>query len=289
MYLSHLSPLMRVVTTTRGIETATLQRRVESASLPHHDSQERAAASQRLPTRAAATLLLLATLACLGPFLFLGTRDRYPFSDGNKCRPCACSGEALLESCAIPARLGVRYLHVEGRGIRGITPGTFRGFSTLQSLHLSQNNISTLPVGALDGLGRLRSLDISANRIGTLGANVFGAVPWLTTLVLRGTLLTALRPGAFAGLDQLRNLFLDGSDLLHVVEPSALADTPLLAYVWVGASALNCSRLEVSDGITCFDDASCDVEHIGWLGDGRCDSRGGYDTADCAWDGGDCA
>jgi hypothetical protein len=112
-------------------------------------------------------------------------------------------------------------------------------------------------------------------------------MPRLKTLVLRDTQLTALKAGALAGFGQLRNLLLDGSYDLCEVEPGAFFDTPRVANVWVGGSALNCTRLGLPGGVTCFDEVSCDVEIITWVGDGVCDG-GEYDTAACAWDGGDC-
>jgi len=34
--------------------------------------------------------------------------------------------------------------------------------------------------------------------------------------------------------------------------------------------------------------SSCKVPHAHWIGDGYCDKTGGYNTAECSWDGGDC-
>jgi hypothetical protein len=289
LYASNLLPLARVVTTTRAIETAAMQRRAEAAGSPQESSQQQhAAARQRLPRWAAVSFLMLAALGCWGPFLLVGTRDRYPFSHGDGCRPCRCSAEGVLESCAIPATLGVPLLHMDDKGIRGIAPSAFTGLS-IETLDLSHNNVSSLPVGALYGLGHLRSLDLSANAVGALGTGVFDAVPLLTTLVLRNNPLAVLRAGTLAGLDELRNLFLDGSDELRMVEPGAFAGAPRVAHVWMAGSALNCTRLGLPGGVTCFDEVSCDVRHITWIGNRACDSIGGYDTAVCAWDGGDCA
>jgi hypothetical protein len=115
LYVSILSPLVRVAMTAREIETAAIerleQRRSEAAAAPGHSLQEdslhvRAAVQQRLPAWAALCFLVLAGLACWAPFLFSSAGDHYPFSNGDKCRPCACSGELVLESCAIPARSG---------------------------------------------------------------------------------------------------------------------------------------------------------------------------------------
>jgi Leucine-rich repeat (LRR) protein len=156
---------------------------------------------------ASAAFLVLTGLACSAPFLFGSARDTYPFDNGDECRPCACSGDAVLESCAIPASLRVRNLYIDGKGIRSIAPNAFRGLSFLKVLDMSHNNISALPAGSFDGLDNLKLLDLSANVIGTLEAGVFDAVPTLLTLLLRDNRLVALRAGAFAGLHNLRNLF----------------------------------------------------------------------------------
>jgi hypothetical protein len=290
LYVSTLWPLMHVVTTARAIETAAVQRRSEDSDLPQDSSEaERAAARQRLPRWAAAAFLVLAILACWAPFLFLGARDRYPFDNGDECRPCVCSAEAMLESCTIPATLGVKNLYIDGKGIRGIVPGVFRGLSDTWVLVVSHNNISALPAGAFDGLDHLITLSLSANALRTLTAGAFDGLPMLATLFLRDNPLAALRAGDFAGLGELRNLFLDGSDELRVVEPGVFAATPRVANVWVGGSALNCTRFGLPGGVTCFDEVSCDVEPIVRVGNGICDVAAGYNTAACAWDGGDCA
>jgi hypothetical protein len=138
---------MHVVTTVRAIETAAVQRRAEAEAEAQDDGQQRAhaAARQRLPRRTAAAFLVLAGLACSLPFL-VGARGHYPFSNGDACRPCACSGEAVLESCDIPATLGVGGVYLDGKGIRGVAPGAFRGLSNLITLDLSHNNVSALAV-----------------------------------------------------------------------------------------------------------------------------------------------
>ena len=48
-----------------------------------------------------------------------------------------------------------------------------------------------------------------------------------------------------------------------------------------------CTALGVSvDG--CSTCTGCAVENASWVGDGFCDAEGGYNTAACSWDGGDC-
>jgi hypothetical protein len=175
LYVSTLWPLVHahVVTTARAIEMAAVQRRAEAEGAQDGAQQQaHTAALHRLPRWAAAAFLVLAGLACSLPFL-VSARDRYPFSNGDECRPCTCSGEAVLESCNIPATLGAPSLYLDGKGIRGIAPGVFRGLSNLYWLDLSRNNISALPMGAFDGLGRLQGLHLSAIAISTLGTDVF--------------------------------------------------------------------------------------------------------------------
>jgi hypothetical protein len=279
--------------TARAIETAAIerleQRRSEAAAAPRDSWHERAAVQQRLPAWAALCFLVLAGLACWAPFLFGGAGDHYPFSNGDECRPCACSGELVLESCSVPTALRVRNLYLDGKGLRGIAPRAFQGLSMVR-LDLSRNDITMLPGGVFDGLDDLGALDLSANGIETLGTGVFHSLSMLATLVLRDSPLAVLRAGVFSGLPELLNLFLDGSEELRVVEAGAFADTPRVANVWVGGSALNCTQLGLSSGVTCFDDVSCDVTRDGLhsIGDGNCDPGTELDRAACAWDGGDC-
>jgi len=37
-----------------------------------------------------------------------------------------------------------------------------------------------------------------------------------------------------------------------------------------------------------MDEKKCQVENLEWIGDGGCDTAGGYNTPECGWDGGDC-
>ena len=113
----------------------------------------------------------------------------------------------------------------------------------------------------------------------------------LSTLALRSNPLTVLTAGAFeeGGLDGLRNLFMDDCDRLREVEAGALPTTP--EHVWLPGAVLSCSQIapRLPGGATYLDGAYCDVEELMRIGTGDCDdSKGDYDTAECAWDGGDC-
>jgi len=132
LYASMLWPLMHVVTTARAIETAAVQWRAEAEGDAQDGAQQaHIAARQRLPRWGAAAFLLLAGLACWLPFL-TGARDRYPFSNGDECRPCACSGEAVLESCEVPATLGVRYFYLDGKAFAASRRARSEGSRFLQ-------------------------------------------------------------------------------------------------------------------------------------------------------------
>ena len=148
---------------------------------------------------------------------------------------------------------------------RALREGAFGGLSVLLQLQLSANNISTIKPGAFRGL---RSLEV---------------------LGLQNNPLPVLRAGTFEGLRRLRLLFLDDCDRLREVESGAFADTPRLEYVWVPGTALNCSRLvpQLPGDAACVSQ-HCDVERPDFIGDKWCDG-GEYDTAECAWDGGDCS
>merc|ERR1719198_2843305 len=109
----------------------------------------------------------------------------------------------------------------------------------------------------------------------------------LETLVFRGNRIPALPAGVLDGR-LLRNLFLDGNGL-QVIEPGAVEAT--LEHVWMGGNVLNCSsaRSVLPRGVKCIDE-HCDAKHPIWVGGGRCHREldPQIDTAQCAWDGGDC-
>ena len=60
--------------------------------------------------------------------------------------------------------------------------------------------------------------------------------------------------------------------------------------MWLPGAVLSCSQIapRLPGGATCLGGMMhCDAEYITVIGTGNCNG-GDYDTAECAWDGGDC-
>ena len=302
-YLSTFWPLLHIVTVARSIETAAVQRRAEeehqaaaATAAAGNDGQQSSSGSggsrssgkrATLPIWAAVAFPVIALSTIVLTFA-VGGRDRYPFADwGHQCRPCKCNDDGALVSCPLAFDLKVATMVLNHIEITGIAPGAFEGFEYLKSLVLSHNNIVTLHEGSFDGLPHLNSLDLSASNTSLIELGAFRELRVLRTLVLRDSSLVVVYAGALDGLRSLHALLLDDCDQLRELEVGALPDT--VQYVWLPGSALNCTRLapQLSGGAACFDDAYCDVEWAFKVGNGYCNG-GDYDTAECAWDGGDC-
>ena len=296
-YLSMFWPLLHIVTVARSIEAAAVWRRAEdeenalSASEGDADGGGGAPQLRRLSWRAAAACSALA-LSVIALTLFSGDRDRYPFGGAwnGMCRPCECDGNNVLVSCALPADLKATALFLDNKRIAGIRPGAFQGLKWLKTLSLSENDIAMLRAGAFDGLPHLDwGLELSFNSISMIESGAFRGLRTTSTLALRDNPLEVLPAGVLGGgLDELHNLFLDDCGLLREVEAGAFPSA--LKHVWLPGAALNCSQIaaQLPGGAICLDGAHCDVETIQWVGRGICDELWGHNTAECAWDGGDC-
>lgn len=98
--------------------------------------------------------------------------------------------------------------------------------------------------------------------------------------------------------DRLRSLFLGDYSRLREIEEGVLPGA--LQHVWRPGAALNCSHIapRLPGAATCLDGAYYGAEHLARIGNGRRGARSAaavngicdedYDTAKCAWDGGDC-
>ena len=193
-------------------------------------------------------------------------------------------------SCDLPAELKVTGLWMEDRGITGIGPDAFEGLAWLRFLSLDDNSIATIEPGAYEGSPHLWIIELSLNHIATIEPGSFRGLRSLATLVLRDNPLVSLAAGALelgGSDDGLRILFFDDCGRLREIEAGALPGT--LEHVWLPGAALNYSQIapRLPGDATCLDGAYCDVEHITLIGTGIC-QKGDYDTAECAWDGGDC-
>ena len=198
---------------------------------------------------------------------------------------CDCE-DGVLTKCAIPAELGVLELYLRDWDVTEIAPHGFRDATYMRWLDLSHNHLSALSPAAFRGAQNLGYLDLSHNNISAVESG--GVLRKLETLALRGNRIAALSSSALSG--RLRTLFLDDNGM-RVVEAGAFGAIPHLEHVWMGGNVLNCSSVEalLPRGVLCIEER-CGVDDLGWIGDAFCNSVEDpeYDTAQCAFDGGDC-
>ena len=196
-----------------------------------------------------------------------------------------------------------------GNNITALERDSFRGLELLdymmylstgglkQHWHESSelgNNVAHIETGAFQGLDRLQNLVMSHNRVSdTSLSRAFGngGSQALRSVDLRFNHMTQLRAGLFDGLSNLKLVFLDGNPI-RAVDAAVFDGSSEKKYVWIPDSPVNCSQLlgTVPPGrvASCVDSASCEAEIILLLGNGWCDTHGGFDRRSCAWDAGDC-
>ena len=88
---------------------------------------------------------------------------------------------------------------------------------------------------------------------------------------------------------RLQRLALDDNRMLEF-EPGAFDEVKYIDHVWIGGNAVNCSAVRsLLPKARCLEER-CKIKRLSWIGNGFCerDLKPGVDTAQCAWDGGDC-
>ena len=325
-YVACFWPLLHIFSVARSLESTAMRRRVreeaaEAAEVAAGRRNSRRpsitkalrrfsqhlsaktgiddAAESRLPLWAAVTYVVL-SLGIVAVVLFTqcGT-DRYPFGDwDHPCRPCKCDGNGVLVSCDVPAGLKVNSLILDNMMITDVKPGAFRNLEFAHTLGLSRNFITTLSEGMFVGLPFLLNLQLEESNITKIEPGAFEPLAGLERLNLRINRLTAGRSAIFSGLKSLRLLSLD-SNGMRAVDADVFDDAPNLEVLWVAGNFLNCTEIIATTedvgtnnnagAVQCVDVGSCDYtdKHFNTIGDDICSDR--YDTAECAWDGGDCS
>ena len=104
-------------------------------------------------------------------------RDRYPIIDKvpGGCAPCVCS-DGVLKGCPFHAEMNDPFIFVNGRGLRAVETGAFRGNKAAISVNLHDNELVTLPDGVFDGLDNAFILRLDNNQLSFLSAGVFDKV-----------------------------------------------------------------------------------------------------------------
>ena len=289
-FLATLYPLMRVYAVTVAVVTA--MHDMDHDHQPHDDQKRVRRASlcrksTRLSLRAAIGFCACA-LSVVGLVLLLnGIDGLYPFSvEAKSCQPCRCKG-GLLTSCTIPAKLGASYLDLSDRGITGAGPHAFDASPSLGWLDLSRNRITAFSTSSLEGAINLAAVDLSGNNMSTIA----GSFPQsLRTLALRGNQIAVMPSGALSSSGgRMRNLFLDDNHMRQF-ETGAFDAVGTVDNVWVGGNRVNCSAVRsLLPKARCLEER-CKIKRLTWIGNGFCDRdhKPNVDTAQCAWDGGDC-
>ena len=108
-----------------------------------------------------------------------------------------------------------------------LLPDSIFGDTNLTSLDLSRNQLPTVNTTTLQGLTQLRTLDLSNNVISTLPVGAFTDLISLETLTISHNPLRALEPGTFQGLLLLNILDL-ADDQLTTIPSGVLTDMPSL-------------------------------------------------------------
>ena len=298
-YVATLFPIVHVFGVARALE-ANAKRRVETAQASPQRNRRGSvsAAATQLPRRLSVGYAVGALGVIAAVLVYTATKELYPFNRDDPCRPCVCEGGALVR-CEVPDELDVMTLILKDRGITDVQQGKFA--ASLMQLVVSHNEIRELSPDAFVSAENVWQLSLSHNRLSSVRGSSFndnlefldlqnnnistieGELPHeLSTLTLRNNRIATVPPGT-----KLRNLFLD-DNAIRALPPGAFDGTPRLEHVWIGRNRVNCSS--VPDRIACIEE-HCRVRH--WLGlleisNGYCNPQRGYDTAQCAWDGGDC-
>jgi hypothetical protein len=194
-YASVVSPCLRIMSNARTLEKGSWA--VGTGNDP-----------SKLPRKAAIGLGLV-SFAMLA-LVFLMKRDIYPWNP-DACRPCDCSGNMVLERCAVDGQR----LVLSRRGITRIKAGAFNDARNLEFLQLSLNTIETLPAGAFVGASNLKSLMLNYNELFFFEAGAFHNLTQLTQLYLDNNALSSLGDlgGAMSDLPSGELLVLIGNPL----------------------------------------------------------------------------
>jgi len=158
-------------------------------------------------------------MAACGDCLFVRTLD------GMLTRIGDCSGDG--SACQAETKLGAG-LNFANRALVGVEPGTFDGFSAIQTLSFGRNSITEITADLFKDMAGLKILSLNNNQITTLPAGICGGATSLLYLEFGNNDLATIDADAFQGCDLLTNLVLSNNHFDSMPSESAFAGLPAL-------------------------------------------------------------
>ena len=281
-FLATLYPLMRVYAVTVAVVTA--MHDMDHDHQPHDDQKKVRRASMcrkstRLSLRAAIGFCACALSVVGLVLLSTGSMVCTP-SASRLSRANLADAGGLLTSCTIPAKLGASYrperIGIRALGHTRLTVAKPRVFRSLAQPHTA---FSTSSLGGDQPRSR--------GPLGQQHVHDAGSFPQsLRTLAQRepdrGDAIRRPAAAAAACAPVSRR------QPHAAVETGAFDAVGTVDNVWVGGR-VNCSVRSLLPKARCLEER-CKIKRLTWIGNGFCDRdhKPNVDTAQCAWDGGDC-
>lgn len=134
---------------------------------------------------------------------------------------------------ALADLVNLQHLSLSNNLIESVPEDQMPNLTELQTLMLDGNVIRAVHPGALSGLTSLVSLDLGDNNFTAVPTASLAKLSNLIKLRLSGNFISAVGPVAFRGLFHLRFLYLNGLELLEVIDSRAFVDNINLESVWL--------------------------------------------------------
>jgi len=111
------------------------------------------------------------------------------------------------EDLDLPFKGYLQYLSIYRNLMEWVDPGSFIGYSSLETLILSSNQLSYIPNGVFDGLSAVTDLELWKSYVGQIDVQALSGLTGLQTLSMQDNQLTTLQNGTFDGLPDFQLTF----------------------------------------------------------------------------------